>query len=130
MLLLQLCQFLLSPSKIRLRRGCVLFRRHVVQNDYVAFLEMEAVEVVQSILGLLRWFSAHHRHFAEGTHVHHVVKHDESCPTRLLFVADADLANATVAAKEVVQVFAGDLVVQILDEQDAVRTWRKLGLRN
>jgi hypothetical protein len=62
------------------------------------------------------------------THIHDVVEHDERRSLCLWLVADAHLPDAPVATEEVVQILARDLIVQILDEQYAVGTGRKLGL--
>ena len=63
-----------------------------------------------------------------ATHVHDIVKHHKRCAFCLLLIAYPDLTYATVSSKQVVQVLAGDLVVQVLDEEDAVRAWGKLWL--
>lgn len=59
------------------------------------------------------------------THIHDVVKHDKRGPLGLWFISHSYLTYAAVAAKEVVQVLTGDLVVEVLDEQDAIRARRE-----
>ena len=55
------------------------------------------------------------------THVHDVVKNNECCTLCFLLIPYPDLPNAPVASEQIVEVFAGDLVVQILDEEDSIR---------
>lgn len=50
------------------------------------------------------------------THIHYVVEDNESSPPRLLFVADSDLADATITPEQIVQILSCDLVVEILDK--------------
>lgn len=52
--LLELGEFLLSSRKLRLRSCRVLLGGHVIEDDDIAFLQMEAVQMVKSILGLSR----------------------------------------------------------------------------
>lgn len=61
-------------------------------------------------------------------YIHDIVKHDKRSPFCLLLTAYPNLTDAAVAPKEVVQILAGDLVVQVLHEEDAVRAWGKLRL--
>lgn len=63
------------------------------------------------------------------TYVHHVVKHYKRRSLCLRLIPDAYLPYAPVATEEVVQVFARDLVVQILDEEDAVGARWQFGLK-
>lgn len=62
------------------------------------------------------------------THIHHVIIYNERGPLRLRLVAQSYLANAAVPPKEIVQVLAGNVVIQILDEQNAVGACWKLSL--
>ena len=50
------------------------------------------------------------------THIHYVVEDNESSPSRLLFVADADLADAAITPKQIVQILSCDLIVEVLDK--------------
>ncbi len=50
--LLELRQFLLSSRQLRLRGRRVLLGGHVIQYDDVPFLQVKAVQMVKSILGL------------------------------------------------------------------------------
>lgn len=61
-------------------------------------------------------------------HVHHIVKYNERCTLCFWFIPDTNLPNAPVATEEVIEVFASDLVVEVLDKEDAVGAWRKLCL--
>lgn len=63
-----------------------------------------------------------------NSHIHNIIKHDESSSFCLLFVPYPYLTDATIPSKEVIQVVSRDLVVQILDEQDAVGAWGKFCL--
>ena len=60
---------------------------------------------------------------ADTIHIHDIVIYNKCGSFRLWFVSDANLPDATIAPEEVVQVVASDLVVQVLDKQDAVCTW-------
>ena len=64
----------------------------------------------------------------ERAHIHNIVKHNKCGATSLLLVADTNLTNAAVSSKEIIQVLACYLVVQVLYEQDSVGTWRQLSL--
>lgn len=61
-------------------------------------------------------------------HVHHIVEYNKRCTLCFWFIPDTNLPNAPVATEEVIEVFASDLVVEVLDKEDAVGTWRKLCL--
>lgn len=52
MLLLQLRQLLLSASKVGFSCSGILLCGHMVQDDDVALLKMEAIQMVQRIFGL------------------------------------------------------------------------------
>jgi hypothetical protein len=62
------------------------------------------------------------------TYIVDIFEHDKRRPLRLWLVPYAYLPYAAVASEEIVQVFAGDLVVEVLDEQDAVCARWKLCL--
>ena len=61
-------------------------------------------------------------------YVHNIVVNDKSRPTGGGIVAQADLTNATVSTKELIQVFTLDVVIQVLHEEDAICSRRELGL--
>jgi len=62
------------------------------------------------------------------THIHDIVIHNKRGSFRFRLVANANLPYATIAPEEVIQVLTSDLVIQVLNKQNAVCTWRKLGL--
>jgi hypothetical protein len=62
------------------------------------------------------------------TYVHHVVKHNKSCTLCLLLISYPNLTYAAITSKQVVQILASDLVIQILDKQYSVGAWRKFCL--
>ena len=64
----------------------------------------------------------------DGTHIHHVIEHNERGPLCFLLITDPNLANTPVPSEQVVQVFACNLVVQVLDEEYPVRAWGQFGL--
>ena len=64
----------------------------------------------------------------QNTYIHYIVENNECSTTCLLFISDADLTNATIPSKEVVQVLTSDLVVEVLHEKDSVRTGGQFGL--
>lgn len=49
----------------------------------------------------------------EQTHIHDIVEYNESRAFRFRLVPNTNLTNAAVAAKQLVQVFTCDLVVEI-----------------
>lgn len=102
----------------------------MVQNDNVTLLKMESVEVVQSVLGLTGRQLVGPSTEVCYTYVHHVIKYNESCASSLLFRPNADLTNTAISPKQVVQIFARDLVVEILDEEYPICTWRQFCLNN
>lgn len=57
-----------------------------------------------------------------AAYIHHIIKYHESCPFGLLFISDADLTYATITPEQVIQVFTGDLVIEVFDEQDTIGT--------
>lgn len=59
-------------------------------------------------------------------HVHHIVKYNKRCTLCFWFISYTNLPNAPVAAEEVIQIFASDLVVEVLDKKNAVGARRKL----
>lgn len=83
----------------------------MIQNNDISLLEMEAVQVIQSILGLLSGDQQMELSETTRTYIHNIVKHDERGPPRLLLAPNANLANAAVPPKEIVQVLARNLVV-------------------
>ena len=52
MLLLELSQLFFPAGQIGFGGGGILFRRHVVKNYDVSLLQMETVQVVESVFGL------------------------------------------------------------------------------
>ena len=52
--LLEFGELLLSSGKLRLRSRGVLLGGHVIEHNYVPLLQMEAVKMIKSILGLGR----------------------------------------------------------------------------
>lgn len=126
MFLLELCQLLLSSRQLCLSGRCILFRRHVIQHHDISFLQVEPVQVVKSIFGLgarqrpPRRKGRSKRGKSTVTHVHHVVKHHKRCALCFLLIPYANLTDAPIASEQVVKVFAGDLVVQVLHEEDPV----------
>ena len=64
------------------------------------------------------------------THVHYVVEDDKCSSLCLRFVSKTDLTNATIPPKQLVEIVAGHLVVEIFDKQDPVRAWRQLCLQS
>ena len=87
---------------------------------------MEAVQVVEGVLRLLTAAVKFvERSEVYETHIHHVVEDDKRSALCFLLIANAYLANAPIPSKQVVQVLACDLVVQVLDKQDPIRTRRE-----
>ncbi len=68
-----------------------------------------------------RWISM-------NTHVHHVIENNKRSPLCLLLITNTNLANAPVPSEQVVQVLAGDLVVQVLHKEYPVRAGRQFRL--
>ena len=62
-------------------------------------------------------------------HIHNVVKDHKCGASCLLLVANTYLAYASVSTKQIVQVFASNLVIEVLDEQNPIRAGRQLCLR-
>ena len=90
---------------------------------------MESIQVLESVLGLNHHVnSASYMPDRRESYVHHVVVDDESCASGGDIVAESYLTNAAVATKELIQVFAFDIVVEVFDEEDTVRACRKLCL--
>ncbi len=58
------------------------------------------------------------------TYVHNIVEHDECGPPALLLISNTDLANASIPSKQVVEILASDLVVEIFYEQNPIGTRR------
>ena len=81
---------------------------------------MEAVQVIQCILGLFTDYQGLYWQGSDSTHVHDVVKHHECCTTGLLLVADADLPYTAIPSEQVVQILSRDLVIQVLHKQYSV----------
>lgn len=63
------------------------------------------------------------------TDIHHVVKYNKCRSTGLLLITNANLAYAAITPEEIVQILSGNLVIQILHEENPVRSRRKLSLR-
>ena len=63
-----------------------------------------------------------------GSYIHDIVKDYKGSTSGLLLIANTNLTYAAISSKQVVQVLAGDLVVQVLDEEDAVCARRQLRL--
>ena len=47
------------------------------------------------------------------THVHHIVKDDKCSTLRFGFISKTYLTNGTISPEELVEVVAGDLVIEI-----------------
>ena len=62
------------------------------------------------------------------THIHDIVENNECSAFGLLFISYSYLPYATIASKKIIQVFTGDLVVQVFHEQNAVRSWGQFRL--
>ena len=101
----------------------------MIENNDISLLEMEAVQMIQSILGLLNGHQRVDFYETMRTYIHNIVKHHKCGAPRLLLVSNTNLADAAVPAKEVIQVLARNLVVEILDKEDPVGPWRQLGLQ-
>lgn len=103
MLFLQLSKLFFSSSQVCLSSSSILFGRHVVENDDVALLKMETVQVIQCILGLARWCEQDsNSHDKAKTHIHHIVEHHKSGTLGLLFVSYSYLANTAITSKKVI----------------------------
>ena len=105
----------------------------MIKHDDVALLQMEAVQVVKGVFGLfIRICQPIHdgemRMPDEKTYIHHILKYYERGTLRLLLVSDSYLSYAAIAPKEIVEVLSRNLIVQVLDEKNTVRTRGKLGL--
>lgn len=62
----------------------------------------------------------------EVAYIHHVVKYNKRSTFSFWFISDTNLPNAAVAAEEVIQVFASDLVVEVLDKKNTIGAGWKL----
>lgn len=60
------------------------------------------------------------------THVHHIVEYNKRCALCFWFISDTNLPNAPITAEKVIQIFTSDLVVEILNKENAVGARRKL----
>ena len=58
------------------------------------------------------------------TYIHDVVEHYERRPFCFGLIPDAYLSDAPIAAEKIIQVVTRDLIVQILDEENAVGAGR------
>lgn len=61
-------------------------------------------------------------------HVHHIVKYNKRCTLCFCFIPNTNLPNAPVTAEEVIKIFSSDLVVEVLDKENAIRAGWKLRL--
>jgi hypothetical protein len=120
--LLDFLQLLLSSLQVSLC-GCLLFCGHMIQHcaepsvdrisspvpltDDIPLLQ---VKPAQMFKGILR--------------IHHIIKDHKCRSTRFLLVSNPYLSYSTVPPKQVVQVFTCDVVGQIFDKQNPVRTGR------
>lgn len=113
MLLLELREFFFSSGKVRFSSSSILLGRHMVQHNDVTFLQVEAVQMIQCILGLNQRVSGASLIPISylSTYVHNVVKYYKRRSATFLLTANAYLPYATIPTKEVVQVFTGNLVV-------------------
>lgn len=59
-------------------------------------------------------------------HVHHIVKYNKRRTLCFWFIPNTNLPNAPIAAEEVIQILSSDLVVKVLDKENAVGAGRKL----
>lgn len=128
MLLLQLCKLLFSSRKLRLCSRGILLCRHMIQYNDVPLLQVEAVQVIKSILSLVSGQTLSDYATSAGTHIHHVVKDDECSPLCFRLTTNPNLANAPIPSEQVVEILACDLVIQVLDEQDPVCAGWQFGL--
>jgi len=86
---------------------------------------MEPIQVIERIL-CLRGPVSKSRMNNEAAHIHHIVKYNKCCTFSFWFISDTNLPNAPVAAEEVIQIFASDLVVEVLDKKNTVGAGWKL----
>jgi len=59
-----------------------------------------------------------------GAYVHYIVKHHECSSSCLLFIPYSYLPDAPITSKQVIQVFASNLIIQVLDKEYTIRTRR------
>lgn len=62
------------------------------------------------------------------THVHYIVKDDKCGALSLGFISQTYLTNGAVPPEKLVEVVAGDLVIEIFDKQNPICAWRQLRL--
>ncbi len=128
MVLLQLRQLLFPPRQLCLGCGRVLFSGHMIEHNDVPLLQVKAVQMVQCILSLPETRYRSNLKGTRSTHIHHVIEYNVCSPLCFLLITDPNLANTPVPSEQVIQVFACDLVVQVLDEQNPICAWRQLRL--
>ena len=58
------------------------------------------------------------------TDIHDIFKDYKSSTLCLWIITYSNLSDLTVATKELVQVLASDLIIEILDKKDSVSSWR------
>jgi hypothetical protein len=57
------------------------------------------------------------------THVHYIVKDDKGSTLSFLFISQTYLTNTAVPPEKLVEIVAGDLIVEIFYEQDPICAW-------
>ena len=58
----------------------------------------------------------------KGTYVHNVIIYDEGRPSCGGIIAQPYLTNRAVPSKELIQILALDVVIEVFDEENAVRS--------